>query len=121
MYLFIDLIDLILYIMMLLCIWHIYTIHENYFFYNGVVIFFNKFFHAKTFLYKISLGESRCLSIYLFIYFCLNAWASSFSIRSHVTYGTLCHARGHSHSYLGKRRISLGVIGILNMCPHSHT
>ena len=49
----------------------------------------------------------------------LNAYASSFLIHSHVTYVTPCHARGHllshSHSCLGKQRISLGVIGILSM------
>ena len=35
--------------------------------------------------------------------------------------GTPCRARGHSHSYLGKRRISLGVTIILGMrlCPHT--
>ena len=38
-----------------------------------------------------------------------------------VTYGTLCHARGHSHSYLGKRRISPGVISILSMYLRLHT
>ena len=42
-------------------------------------------------------------------------------ICSHVTCGTLCHARGHLHSYLGKRRISLGVIGILSIYLRSHT
>ena len=57
----------------------------------------------------------------LFFFFFLNAQASSFLVHSHVTYGTLCHARGHSRSYLGKRRIFLGVTGILSMCLRSHT
>ena len=56
-----------------------------------------------------------------FFFFFLNAQASSFLVHSHVTYGTLCHARGHSRSYLGKRRIFLGVTGILSMCLRSHT
>ena len=38
-----------------------------------------------------------------------------------LTCGTLCHARGHSHSYLGKRRISPGVISILSMYLRLHT
>ena len=40
---------------------------------------------------------------------------------SQVTYGTPCCARGHSHSYLGKLRISLGVAIILSICLHPHT
>ena len=59
--------------------------------------------------------------LFFFFFFFLNAQASSFLVHSHVTYGTLCHARGHSHSYLGKRRIFLGVTGILSMCLRSHT
>ena len=76
----------------------------------------------QTFIfYKTPLGETRCLSIYLFIYFFfLNAQASSFLVRSRVTYGTLCHARGHPHSYLGKQKISLGVAIILSICLCSH-
>ena len=32
-----------------------------------------------------------------------------FNLHLHVTYGMPCHTRGHSHSYLGKQKISLGV------------
>ena len=56
-----------------------------------------------------------------FSFFFLNAKASSFLIHSHVTYRTPCHARGHPHSYLGKRRICLGVRGILSMYLRTHT
>ena len=34
---------------------------------------------------------------------------------THMTYRIPCHARGHSHSYLRKWRISPGVISILGM------
>ena len=44
-----------------------------------------------------------------------------FKSHSHVTYGTPCHARSHSHSYLEKWMISLGVRGILSMCLCSYT
>ena len=37
-----------------------------------------------------------------------------------MTNGTLCHTRGHSHSYLGKGRISQGVVIILSICLRSH-
>ena len=53
--------------------------------------------------------------------FFFNAQASTFLIHSHVTYEMPCHARGHSHSYLGKQRISLGVTIILSMCLCPHT
>ena len=62
--------------------------------------------------------DARLFFIYLFF---LNAQASSFLIRSLVTYGTPCHARDHSHSCLGKQRISLGVTIILSICLCSHT
>ena len=55
---------------------------------------------------------------YFFFFECLGI---QFLIHSNVTYRTPCHARGHSHSYLRKRRISLGVRGILSMCFRSHT
>ena len=48
MYLLFYLLNFILYII-LLHIWHIYTIHEKTFLYTGVVIFFHKFFYIKTF------------------------------------------------------------------------
>ena len=58
----------------------------------------------------------------IFIYFiffeCLGI---QFFNSLNVTYGTLCHARGHSHSCLGKQRISLGVSIILSICLGSHT
>ena len=38
-----------------------------------------------------------------------------------MTYGMLCHARGHPHSYPEKQRISLGVTIILGICLSSHT
>ena len=40
---------------------------------------------------------------------------------SHATYGTRCCARGHSHLYLGKSRISLGVAIILVISLYPHT
>ena len=49
----------------------------------------------------------------LFFFECLGI---QFLVHSHVTFGTLCHTRGHSHSYLGKRRISIGVAIILSIC-----
>ena len=61
------------------------------------------------------------LGFFLFFIFFLNAQVSSFLIHSLVTFRTSCHARGHSHSYLGKRRISLGVTIILSICLCSHT
>ena len=66
---------------------------------------------------KVSTSSKLYPDTRLFFY----AEVLSFLIHSHMTYGTICHARGHLHSYLGKRRISLGVIGILSMCLHSHT
>ena len=44
-----------------------------------------------------------------------------FNLHLHVTYGMPCHTRGHSHSYLGKQKISLGVAIILSICLCSHT
>ena len=44
-----------------------------------------------------------------------------FNSHSHVTYRMPCHARGHSHSYLGKWRISLGLRSILSISLCSHT
>ena len=43
-----------------------------------------------------------------------------YNLHLHVTYGTLCHARGHLHSCLGKQRISPGVGIILSICLSSH-
>ena len=44
-----------------------------------------------------------------------------FCLHSHVTYRTLCHARGHSDSCLRKQRISLSVTIILSICLCSYT
>ena len=56
---------------------------------------------------------------YFILFECLSI--QFFNLHSHVTYGMPCHARGHSHSCLGKQRISPGVAIILAMCLCSHT
>ena len=43
-----------------------------------------------------------------------------YNLHLHVTYGTLCHARGHLHSCLGKQKISPGMGIILSICLSSH-
>ena len=114
------------------------------------VVYFANFGQVKKQLYnKTPLGETVCLSIfghilspalhpgfsdlwrsppalsstptwdYFILFECLSI--QFFNLRSHVTYGMPCHARGHSHSCLGKQRISPGVAIILVMCLCSHT
>ena len=90
---------------------------------------------------KTPLGETGCLSnfvspalrpmkvstsselypdkrLFLFLFECLGI--EFFNLHSHVTYRTTCHAGGHSHSCLGKWKISLGVAIILDLCLSSH-
>ena len=70
-------------------------------------------------LVKVSTSSELYPDMRLFFLFeCLGT--QFFNSHSHVTYGTPCHARGHSHSCLGKQRIFIGVAIILNMCLCSH-
>ena len=69
----------------------------------------------ETILQQNSLERNWMPENFFLFFFFENSEAFSFLIHSHVTYGTPCHARGHSHSYLGKPRIFLVVIGILSM------
>ena len=98
---------------------------------------------------KTPLGENGCLSLFFWGYhpvslalhpgfsdlwrpppalssiltlgFFFECLGIQFFNSSHGTYGTPYHARGHSHSSLGKQRISLGVTIILGLCLYSHT
>ena len=91
-------------------------------------------------LYKTSLGETGCSGNPYFIYWLPNHpvfwFALTQSVRlamviypslcsTCVTYRTLCHSictldALHPNPYLGKRRISLGVVIIPSICLCSH-
>ena len=68
---------------------------------------------------KVSTGSELYPNkrLFLFLFECLGI--EFFNLHSHVTYRTCC-AWGHSHSCLGRLRISLGVAIILDLCLSSH-